>query len=110
MAEDMAERALEIVEIAKASGKLRKGANEVTKALEKGIAKFVVVATDVTPPEVVMHLPLLAKEKGIVCVSAGTKETLGAAAGLEVGTSAIAVVEEGDAKNLIKAFAAEMSK
>ena len=36
------ERFLEAIESAKASGKLKKGVNEVTKALERGVAKLVV--------------------------------------------------------------------
>jgi len=49
--------ALEIIEVARKTGKIRRGCNEVTKLLEKGEAKFVVVAKDVTPKEIIMHLP-----------------------------------------------------
>jgi large subunit ribosomal protein L7Ae len=95
------DKLLEAIEVAKATGKLRKGSNEVTKALEKGQAKLVVVAKDVTPPEIVMHLPVLAKEKGVPYGTVATKEELGAAAGLPVGTAAVAIVQEGEAKKLI---------
>ena len=60
-------KVLDIVEIARTSGKIRKGANEATKAIEKGDAKLVVYAGDVNPKEVIMHLPLLCKEKNIPC-------------------------------------------
>ena len=93
----------EAVEVARATGKIKKGSNEVTKALERGVAKFVVVAKDVTPAEVIMHIPLLAKEKGVPCVEVPSKEQLGAAAGLTIPTGAIAVVVEGEAKKLIDA-------
>ncbi len=96
------EKALEAVEIAKSTGKIKKGSNEATKALERGTAKLVVVAKDVSPPEIVMHLPLLAKEKGVPCVTAGTKEELGTASGISVPTAAVAVVEAGDADKLIR--------
>ena len=96
--------ALEIIEVARKTGKIRRGCNEVTKLLEKGEAKFVVVAKDVTPKEIIMHLPLLAKEKGIKYAEVDKKEELGAAAGLPVGTAAVAVIAEGDAKDLIKSF------
>ncbi len=99
---ELVEKVLEAIEIARSTGKLKKGANEVTKALEKGTAKVVAVASDVAPPEIVMHLPMLAKEKGIPLVHIKTKEELGAAAGLTVGTTAVAIVQEGDAKNIIK--------
>jgi len=99
---DKIELALQAIEAAKTTGKLRKGSNEVTKALERGQAKLVVYAQDVSPKEIVLHLPLLAKEKNVPCVEVGTKEELGAAAGLNVGTAAVAVVQEGNAKDLIK--------
>lgn len=98
---EIAEKAFEAIEVAKATGKLKKGTNEVTKSVEKGNAKLVAVAKDVTPPEIVMHIPLLCKEKDIPCITVETKEELGAAAGLGLGTAAVAVVKEGEAKKLI---------
>lgn len=98
-------KVLEAVEIARTTGKIRKGANEATKAIEKGTAKLVVYADDVTPKEVIMHLPLLCKEKNVPCVKVSKKDDLGAAAGLAVPTAAVAVVKEGEAKTAIEAIA-----
>lgn len=95
---------LEIIEIARTSGKIRKGANEATKAIEKGQAKLVVYASDVSPKEVVMHLPLLCKDKNVPCFAIAKKEDLGAAAGLSVATAAVAVVKEGDAKAALESL------
>jgi large subunit ribosomal protein L7Ae len=92
---------LEAVELARSTGKIKKGANEVTKAVEKGKAKHVVIAEDANPKEIIMHIPLLCKEKGIPCHTAGTKEELGAAAGLKVGTVAVAILAEGEAKQML---------
>lgn len=105
MADEKADKALEAIELARNTGKIRKGANEATKALERGQAKLVVYAKDVQPPEIVMHLPALAKDKGVPCVQVDSKEELGAAAGLQMPTAAVAIVQEGDAKNLMKEFA-----
>ncbi len=74
----------------------------MTKAIEKGDAKLVAIASDVNPPEIVMHIPMLAEEKGIKCIKVTSKEELGAAAGLQLGTSAVAIVTEGEAKAIIK--------
>jgi large subunit ribosomal protein L7Ae len=98
---DKKELALQAVEVARNSGKIRKGTNEVTKALEKGIAKLVVFAKDTQPAEIVMHLPVLAKEKNVPCVQVESREELGAAAGLTVPTSSVVVVQEGEAKKII---------
>jgi len=100
-------KVLEAVEIARTTGKIRKGANEATKAIEKGDAKLVVYAGDVTPKEIIMHLPLLCKEKNIKCIEISKKEDLGAAAGLPVSTAAVAVVKEGEAKAAIESLQTE---
>ncbi len=108
MAEDQkdnANDAYEAVELARKSGKIKKGTNEVTKSTERGAAKLVVVSQDVSPREVIMHLQPLCKEKSIPYVEVPSKDDLGSAAGLMVGTSAVAIVVEGESKNLIKKFA-----
>ncbi len=102
---DLTEKALQAVERARSTGKIKKGTNEVTKSVERGTAKLVVIAKDVSPPEILMHLPLLAKEKNIPLVQVDKKEELGAAAGLSLATSAVAVVQEGEAKSLVKEIA-----
>lgn len=89
--------AYQIVEKVKQTGKLEKGTNEVTKAIERGTAKLVVYATDVEPKEIVAHLKVLCKEKGIPCLEADNKQKLGIAAGLPVKASSIAVINAGDA-------------
>lgn len=101
------EKVFEAIELAKASGKIKKGTNEVTKVLERGTAKLIAVAEDASPKEIVMHLPLLAKEKEVPCVMVSSKEELGTAAGLSVGTAAVAITQEGQAKDLIKEIASE---
>lgn len=104
---DKKELALQAVEVAKNSGKIKKGTNEVTKALEKGIAKLVVCAKDTQPQEIIMHLPVLAKEKNVPCVEVDSREELGIAAGVGIPTSAVAVVNEGEAKKIIAQIAKE---
>ena len=78
--------------------------------IEKGQAKFVAIAKDVNPPEITMHIPLLAEEKGIPCVQVPSKEELGAAAGVDVPTGCVAIVQEGEAKQLIKQISESMKK
>lgn len=95
---DVAEKTYELVEIARDSGQIRKGVNETTKALERGLAKLVVIAEDVEPEEIVMHLPLLCKEKASSYIFVPTKQELGAAAGIDVPTAAVAITNEGKGK------------
>ena len=86
-----------IIEKARKTGKIEKGTNEVTKAIERGTAKLVVYATDVEPKEIVQHIPLLCKEKGIVCKEVDSRQKLGIAVGIPVAASSIVVIEAGDA-------------
>ena len=109
MAEELIQKALEAIEVAKNTGKIKKGTNEATKALERGTAKLVAYAKNVQPAEIVMHLPIIAKEKGIPCIQVNSKEELGTAAGIAVPTSAIAVIAEGDAKKLIEELKIKLS-
>ena len=90
--------AYKIVEKAKRTGKVEKGTNEVTKAIERGTAKLVVYASDVEPKEIVQHLPLLCKEKNILCKEVDNKQKLGIAVGISVATSSVAIIEPGEAE------------
>jgi len=87
----------ETVEKARSTGRVSKGANEVTKQVERGVAKFVVMAEDVSPEEILAHVPLLCEEKGIAYGYVASKAELGAACGLPVGTAAAAIVDAGTA-------------
>ena len=102
---DLVDRVYEAVSVAKATGKLRKGVNEATKAIERGIAKLVVMAEDVTPEEILLHLPVLCREKQVTFAYVPSKLELGKAAGINVPTSSIAIVDEGDAKRMIAEIA-----
>jgi len=99
---DLAERALDALEVARDTGSVKKGTNETTKAVERGNAQLVYVAEDVSPEEIVMHLPEIADEKGIPVVFVETQDDVGHAAGLEVGSAAAAIVDAGDASDDIE--------
>lgn len=108
--EELVKKTLEAVRKAAESGKIRKGVNETTKAIERGVAKLTIIAEDVTPPEIVAHIPVLCDEKKAPYIFVPTKEELGKAAGLEVPTSAISIVKEGNAKDLITDIAEKVAK
>lgn len=94
-------KALEALELARDTGKIRKGTNEATKAIERGIAKLVLISEDVQPPEIVAHLPPLCDEKNTPYVYVAKQSELGAASGLDVGSAAAAIVDAGKGKDLV---------
>jgi len=87
------------LEVAKNTGKIKKGTNETTKTIERGLAKLVVIAKDVQPQEIVMHIPILCEEKNTEYVHVPSKEDLGRAVGISVGTASVCIVEPGEAKD-----------
>jgi len=94
---ELAEKAYEILSIAKQTGKIKKGTNETTKCVERGWAKLVLIAEDVDPPEVVAHLPLLCEEKKVPYIYVPSKERLGKAAGIQTSAASACVIEPGQA-------------
>jgi len=98
--------AYDLVEKARDNGKISKGANEATKQVERGQAKLVVMAEDVTPEEVLAHMPILCEEKNIPYAYVPSKEELGRSAGLHVSTASVAILdpgkEKGGIENIVK--------
>ncbi len=97
-----AEKVYKLFEIARQTGKIKKGTNETTKAVERGQAKLVAIALDVDPPEIVMHLPPLCEEKGVPYVFVPSKQELGAACGIQVQAASAAIIEPGEGKDLLE--------
>jgi len=107
---EVSEAAYEVLRQASRSGKVRKGTNETTKAVERGMAKLVVIAEDVQPPEVVAHLPLLCEEKKIPYVFVPNKEQIGPAIGINVSTAAAAVLESGEGQQILDQVTQELAR
>jgi len=107
---DLQDRALDALEVARDTGSVKKGTNETTKAVERGNADLIYVAEDVTPEEIVMHLPELADEKGISLIFVETQDDVGHAAGLEVGSAAAAIVDAGEASDDVDDIASKVEE
>lgn len=101
---------LEALRVAATSGKVKKGTNEATKAIERGVSKLVVIAEDVEPPEVVAHLPLLCEEQGAAFAFVPTRQEIGKALGIDVTTAAAAILDAGDAQHIVDQVVASMEK
>ncbi|KUO42285.1 MAG: 50S ribosomal protein L7 [Hadesarchaea archaeon DG-33] len=99
---ELADKAYEAIESARDTGKLRKGTNETTKAVERKQAALVIIAEDVEPAEIVAHLPPLCDEKGIPYIYVPNKRELGAAAGIDLGAAAVTIAEAGQATEVVK--------
>lgn len=108
--EELNEDVLELVEVARATGKIEIGTNETTKSIERGNADLVVIAEDVSPPEIVMHLAPLCEEKNIPYVYTKSKDELGRVSGINVQSASIAITEVGDGEDLFRDITKEIEK
>jgi large subunit ribosomal protein L7Ae len=106
---DVADRALEAVRLAKQSGSVKKGINEVTKSVERNLASLVVIAEDVDPEEVVMHIPTLCEQKKIAFVYVPTKAEVGNAIGINVPCSAVSIEKAGSGEAAVKEVIAKVT-
>jgi large subunit ribosomal protein L7Ae len=100
--DELEESVLEATEVARDTGRVKKGTNEVTKAVERGEAELVVIAEDVQPEEIVLHLPALCDEKDVPFVYVSEQDGIGRAVGLDVGSAAAAVTDAGNADEQVE--------
>ncbi|MDP6010647.1 MAG: ribosomal L7Ae/L30e/S12e/Gadd45 family protein [Candidatus Poseidoniaceae archaeon] len=93
--QDLADKVYELVQTVGKSGAIKKGSNEVTKAAERGNAKFIVLAEDVNPPELLAHIPMICDEKNIHYGYVPSQEFLAKEAGMPKGvkTASLALME-----------------
>mmetsp|Transcript_24184 Transcript_24184/g.33076 ORF Transcript_24184/g.33076 Transcript_24184/m.33076 type:complete len:127 (-) Transcript_24184:142-522(-) len=79
---EMTVKILDLVQQACNYKQLKKGANEATKTLNRGISEFVVLSADAEPLEILLHLPLLCEDKNVPYVFIPSKVALGRACGV----------------------------
>ncbi len=102
VSDDIVDKTYEAVEIARDTGEVRKGTNEVTKQVERGEAELAVLAEDVNPPEILAHMPLLCEEKDVSYSYVPSQKELGAAAGIDATSASVAIVDPGDGEQMVK--------
>ncbi|GEM_PF-57690 len=107
---ELADAAYEALRQARQTGKVKKGTNETTKAIERGTAKLVVIAEDVEPPEVVAHLPLICDERKIPYIYVPSKAQMGPALGIDVGAASACITEAGEGQTYLDQILGELAK
>jgi large subunit ribosomal protein L7Ae len=106
--EELTNKALEALELARDTGKIKKGTNEATKAIERGNAKLVLIAEDIEPVEIVAHMGPLSEEKKTPYIYIKNQKELGASSGLGVSCAAVAIVDAGKAAEMIQDIAQKL--
>nr|CAX76936.1 NHP2 non-histone chromosome protein 2-like 1 [Schistosoma japonicum] len=90
---ELTNKIIELVKQSSAYKQLKKGANEATKALNRGKAEFIVMAAGIDPLEIVLHLPLLCEDKNVPYVFIPSQMALGRACGVSRSVAAVAVTD-----------------
>lgn len=91
---DLTAAILELVQNAQNNKQLRKGANEVTKTLNRSVAEIVIIAGDADPIEIVMHLPLLCEDKNVPYIFIPSRAALGRACGVTRSVIACSITKK----------------
>jgi U4/U6 small nuclear ribonucleoprotein SNU13 len=73
---------LDLVQQANNFKQIKKGANEATKTLNRGITDLIILAADTEPLAILLHLPLLCEDKNVPYVFVPSKAALGRACGV----------------------------
>lgn len=88
------------------SRQIRKGANEATKTLNRGVSELVVLSADANPLAILLHIPLLCEDKNVPYVYVSSKMHLGRACGVSrpVIAASITSNESSELANQIRAM------
>ncbi|WVQ96135.1 hypothetical protein IAU59_003237 [Kwoniella sp. CBS 9459] len=88
----LSKKLFKTVKKASKARQLKRGVKEVVKALRKGEKGLLLLASNITPVDVISHLPLLAEEAaGVEYCWVLSKEELGQAAGTKRATSCVLI-------------------
>ena len=87
----LTKRLYKVVKKAKKAKKLRRGVREVVKALRKNEKGVVVLAGDVSPIDVISHIPVFCEDKEVPYCYVPSRKDLGLAGGTQRPTSVVMV-------------------
>eukprot|EP00456_Euglypha_rotunda_P014316 TRINITY_DN1447_c0_g1_i1.p1 TRINITY_DN1447_c0_g1~~TRINITY_DN1447_c0_g1_i1.p1 ORF type:complete len:159 (+),score=23.70 TRINITY_DN1447_c0_g1_i1:95-571(+) len=91
---------LELVQQASNYKQLKKGANEATKTLNRGIAELIILAADTEPLAILLHLPLLCEDKNVHYIFVPSRQALGRACGVSRSVIACSITSGGEGSQL----------
>jgi U4/U6 small nuclear ribonucleoprotein SNU13 len=83
---------LDLVQTVSHYKQLKRGANEATKTLNRGISELIIMAADAEPLEILLHLPLLCEDKNVPYVFVPSKQALGRACGVSRPVVAASII------------------
>jgi U4/U6 small nuclear ribonucleoprotein SNU13 len=109
---ELSSKILDLAQQATHYKQIKKGANEATKTLNRGISEFIIMAADAEPIEILLHLPLLCEDKNVPYVFVPSKIALGRACGVSrpVISASITSNQGSELKEQIQALKLQIEK
>merc|ERR1711942_278468 len=89
---------------------VRNGLKDVQSRIRKGEKGLVIFAGDVTPIEVMCHMPAVCEEKSLPYVYTPSRQLLGTAMGVKRGSLMVLIREHEDYKELFEECKSEIEK
>ncbi|GJJ71859.1 H/ACA ribonucleoprotein complex subunit 2 [Entomortierella parvispora] len=99
-ADKLTKKLLKTVKKAAKAKHVKRGVKEVVKGLRKGEKGLVLIAGDISPIDVITHVPVLCEENDVPYVFLPSKEDLGTAGSTKRPTSCVMVVLGGKKKDM----------
>ncbi|KAI8897243.1 50S ribosomal protein L30e-like protein, partial [Globomyces pollinis-pini] len=90
-------KVLKVVKKAAKAKNVKRGVKEVVKGLRKGSKGVVIIAGDISPIDVITHIPVLCEDNDVPYIYVPSKEDLGSAGSTKRPTSVVMVVTKKDA-------------
>ena len=90
---DLTRSLFDLCEKCNSMKKLKKGANEAGKSLNRDLAELVILAADADPLEIILHLPLLCEDKSVPYIFVPSMAELGQACGTSRNVIACSIIK-----------------
>merc|ERR1711990_1176561 len=98
----MCKKLIKLVQKGMKSKIVHRGVKETVKAVRKGNKGVVVIAADISPIDVLSHLPILCEDKGVPYIYVKSRAELGQACKTKRPTSCVLITVPGKDKEKIK--------
>lgn len=92
----LTKKVLKTIKKATKAKNVKRGVKEVVKGLRKGSKGLVVIAGDISPIDVITHLPVLCEDNKVPYIYVPSKEELGSAGSTKRPTSCVLVLDKTD--------------
>eukprot|EP01099_Mayorella_cantabrigiensis_P000263 TRINITY_DN111_c0_g1_i1.p1 TRINITY_DN111_c0_g1~~TRINITY_DN111_c0_g1_i1.p1 ORF type:complete len:249 (-),score=92.88 TRINITY_DN111_c0_g1_i1:148-894(-) len=90
----LSKKCLKLTQKAASSKQIRRGVKEVVKALRKNERGLCLLAGDISPIEVICHIPIICEEAGLPYIYVPSKAELGVAAATKRPTSVVLISDK----------------